>query len=687
MHWSRTGSLVDVGALLVLCAIFALGGWLTVRQAFHLRSSERLVAGSAAGFILFISFANLLARVFPLTTAFWLASLLVLALGVASGLVSRRRPWLPASDLRAWPSLVAVALIGVVFTLILRGLAIFDDHYHLPLVSVMAAGNIPPRFPLDPSQHLAYHYGLHVFAAGAMRVGGLFPWSAWDLARGVAIAASVVLGWVWTHRMTQSRPAALLGSMLLLLGGGARWLLLFLPAQVLNRIGSSLTPQASATATGPTLALELVRPWQVGGAGPIPYPFAYANGMFGSLGMAFGGSGALPAMTILLLLLLATRQRLNWPAVLTVGVIFGSLGLSAEHLFVIALGGVVCAMAVYSLARRRADTTIQASMLSQWGWVLGLAVILAVTQGGFLTETLRDYVARVLGQSYAIVQTDYQGFSLRWPPILFSGHLGPLSILNGGQLVVLLAEAGPALLLAPVAVAIVIARRRKRDIFIQGLLIGSIVSFLVPMVLEYGLEFDITRLTALALWVWLVLAFPFLWRRVHHSQVTLKAIAGIAYGITVFGGAILLGINLLAIGTPTTTTFLRYGEGKLARRLWNRLDPNAQILDRVPERAVTLFGRASRAMKDVYHRYPDWEALIADPDPVKVAQAGYSYIYLDRSWAESIAAAQGILTDRKCVQVVDTLTYRDGDYRYLLDVRQCGSPVASGQAGGVQRTQ
>jgi hypothetical protein len=392
-------------------------------------------------------------------------------------------------------------------------------------------------------------------------------------------------------------------------------------------------------------------------------------------------------MTILLLLLPTTRQRLGWPGLLTLGAVFGSLGLSAEHLFVIALGGVVCAIAVYSFVSRRAGQSVPTSRLRQWGWVLGLATILAALQGGFLTETLRDCAARALGQSYAIVQTDYQGFSARWPPILFSGHLGPLSILDGRQLVILLAETGPALALAPIVVAIVVAGRRKRDILVQGLLFGSIVSFLVPMVLEYGLEFDITRMTSLALFLWLVLTFPFLWRRLRHTRVVFKTIAGTAYGITVFGGTVLLGINLLAIGTPTNTTFVRGGDEKLARRYWDRLDPNAQILDRVPERAVTLFGRASLAMKDVYHPPREWESLIASPDPAKVAQAGYSYIYMDRAWAESIAAAQGSLIDNRCVRVIDKLSYPDTDYRYLLDVRQRRPPVASAQAVGNQPKQ
>jgi len=59
-----------------------------------------------------------------------------------------------------------------------RGLAILDDYHNLPLVSMIAAGDVPPHFYLNPTNRLAYHYGLHLFSGSLVQQGGLFPWSA-----------------------------------------------------------------------------------------------------------------------------------------------------------------------------------------------------------------------------------------------------------------------------------------------------------------------------------------------------------------------------------------------------------------------------------------------------------------------------------------------------------------------------
>src|SRR3990172_8866754 len=172
IYWMRTRDIMLPALYLLMSILWSFGGWMVVSHAFSLRSRERLVSGAAAGFVLFITLSNLLANILPLTLAFWSASGIIFIAGLALALRSRARPPVDPGDLRAWP-VVAVALgTSWIFTLILRGLAIFDDYYHLPLVSSMAAGDIPPHFQLDPAQHLAYHHALQVFAASLVRLGG-----------------------------------------------------------------------------------------------------------------------------------------------------------------------------------------------------------------------------------------------------------------------------------------------------------------------------------------------------------------------------------------------------------------------------------------------------------------------------------------------------------------------------------
>ena len=84
-YWSRTGSFVDIASFIILCALWALGGLLITSHAFHLKQREKLVAGLAAGFLLFIVLSNLLAQILPLTVAYWSSSGIIFLIGVAPG--------------------------------------------------------------------------------------------------------------------------------------------------------------------------------------------------------------------------------------------------------------------------------------------------------------------------------------------------------------------------------------------------------------------------------------------------------------------------------------------------------------------------------------------------------------------------------------------------------------------------
>jgi hypothetical protein len=150
MYLSRTNSLVDISLYLLLTGAWVMGGYLLVRYAFHLRRVERVVAGLAVGFLLFISMSNLLAHLPPLTYAFWGSSILILLAAIACAWKSRLHPWFEKSDFFVIPLLVSLAAITLLFTLILRGGSIFDEYQHLPLISIMAAGEIPPHFYLNP---------------------------------------------------------------------------------------------------------------------------------------------------------------------------------------------------------------------------------------------------------------------------------------------------------------------------------------------------------------------------------------------------------------------------------------------------------------------------------------------------------------------------------------------------------
>ncbi len=670
-YWTLTGNWLDMAVFFLLCLLWAAGGWLLVSHAFHLKRNENLIAGFAAGFLLFIVLSNLLAQILNLTTAYWASSGLIFLSGIAAAQFSKKGWRINIPSLGSWPQLLALGAVTLLFTLVLRGLAIFDDYYHLPMISVMATGDIPPHFYLDPALHLPYHYGLQVFAAGMVRLGGFYPWSAWDISRAIVLGFTAVLAWIWIRRVTRSPLPAYLGSFLLLFGGATRWLLLFIPTPLLNRMGAHLTMDISGMTAGGSLVTDLVNRWPMDGGGPFPFPYAFASGIFEPLNMQLGATGALWEMTILLLLLVWKPGRSSWVGMLITGLLLASLALSAEHVYAALFAGSVIIFIVYAAVRARRHRPLKLAALLPWGIPLAISAVLAIFQGGYITGGFMNVLSKLTGRSYPMVTTDFQGFSLRWPPAMPSGHLGPLSLFDPGQVVIMLAEAGPALILLVLAAIYWLRHVRKSQLIPQALAAGSLLSVIFPVFFKYGLDFDITRLVAAALWLSLALSFPFLWLWLQKARPAFRLLAGIGYRVTVFAGLVMLAVELVAIPVPQTTYYLKYNEGELARTYWNKLEPGAQVLDSRPERAVLLFGRASFAARDVYKRAPEWQALVASPDPATVAARGYSYVYMDETWWQGLSPEVQAAYLKPCIKLVTQLDFSAGQFRKLFNVGAC----------------
>jgi hypothetical protein len=670
-YWSRTGSLFDIASFIVLCALWAVGGFFIAGHSFHLKHREKLAAGLATGFLLFIVLSNLLAQVLPLTAAYWSSAGIIFLTGFLLALLTKRRLRLSLKALSGWPHIVTLAVVVLGFTLILRGLAIFDDYYHLPMISVMATGDIPPHFYLNPSLHLPYHYGLQVFAASMVRLGGFFPWSAWDISRAIVFGYTVVLAWLWLRRLTRSSLPAYLGSGLLIFGGGARWLLLLIPTPFLARMGANLHMDLSGIAAGGSLVADLANRWPMDGGGPFPFPYAFASGILEPLNMQLGATGAMWEMTILLLLLIWKPRRYTLIAMLTIGLILACLALSSENVYVLVVAGMAIIIMIDLLRNLILHRPDKFRTLKTWGIPLAVSIVLALFQGGYITGGFMSILASLTGRSYPMVRTDFQGFSLRWPPAVPSGHFGPLSLFDPGQIVIMFAEAGLALILLPVAVIYWLKKLHRSDRLPQALAAGSVISLLFPVFFRYGLDFDITRLVGAALWLGFALAFPVLWLWLVNAHTNYRILAGVGYGVAIFAGLVMLSVELIAIPAPQTTYYLKSREGDFARQYWNRLEQNAQILDSYPERAVLLFGRASYAAEDVYQRSPTWEALIANPDPANVASAGYSYVYMDQNWWQALSPQIQAAYSQPCVQLVAEKTLSGNQDRKLFNVQAC----------------
>ncbi len=670
-YWTRTGSLIDIAGFLLLCLLLAFGGVSLVSHSFRLKKRENLIAGLATGFLSFIVLSNLLAQVISLPIAYWLSAGLIFISGLMLAVINRKSLRSSLVVWRNWPQLVVLLAVFLVFTLILRGLAIFDDYYHLPLISVMATGDIPPHFYLDPSLHLPYHYGLQVFAAALVRLGGFFVWSAWDISRAAMLAFAVLLAWLWLRRVTRSQLAAYLGTGLLVFGGAARYLLLLIPNPVLAHMGANLHMDISGITAGGDLVTALTNIWPMDGGGPFPFPYAFASGILEPLNMQLGATGSMWQVTILLLLLL-WRPRKNSPlAMVTLTVVLASLALSAEHVFALVVAGMVIIFIISLVRNRVLKRPNNREHLITWGIPLLVSTLVALFQGGYITGGVMSLVSKITSRTYPMVTTDFQGFSLRWPPAMPSGHFGPLSLFDPGQIVILLAEAGPALILLPFVIYYWLKKLKTTSRLPQALAAGSIISLLFPVFFRYGLDFDITRLVGAALWLSYVLAFPFIWLWVVNARQGYRLLAGFGYAVAILAGLVMFSVELIAIPSPQTTYYIQYNEGDFARAYWNRLEKGSQVLDSRPERAVLLFGRASFAATDVYKRSPSWQALVADPDPLAVVSQGYSYVYMDQDWWQSLTPQLQAAYSQPCVSLVAEMSLPGNQFRKLYNLQAC----------------
>lgn len=375
-------------------------------------------------------------------------------------------------------------------------------------------------------------------------------------------------------------------------------------------------------------------------------------------------------MTVFLLLLLLPRGRFSIAGVTIWSILFASLALSAEHLFTVIWVGILISVVIALLTRKRMHTSVTKETLIQWGSILMVSIILALVQGGFITETARNLLSTLTGaisQSY-----NAHGFSLRLPPGLLSAHLGSLSIINPGQLVALLAELGPVLLIVPI-----IFIGFKRDLkyghlFALGLAISVAISLIFPLFFQYDVDRSITRMPATGLWTALVLGFPILWRALPHMNIAAKIGLSVGFVACVLAGVVIFRVQLYSINSPQLAYFIDGLDAGYAVDYWNKLPASAQVLDRVPERAVTIFGHISRASSGIYDPLPDWQALINDPNPSRIASGGYDYIYMDRIWWEGLTTAQQEYFQQPCVGIMDQREQENKkDFRLLIDVSAC----------------
>ncbi|HSL43249.1 MAG TPA: hypothetical protein VK897_07450 [Anaerolineales bacterium] len=654
--------------LFLLFFLWGLAGWLMTIRWFDLEDHERGLIGFGLGMIVANWLGNLVARFLPMSIAFWVAALLTLALGIFAAWPLNREHFAGLGKIR-WSSWLLLAAMTFVFTLIGRGLGMLDDFQNLPTISIMATGDIPPHLPGSPDVRYGYHYFLILLGVQFMRVASAPPWTALDLARGLTLALTIILAGLFAWRLTRNRMVAGLSAVFYALAGGTRWLLLLLPGALLYRVSSALTLIGSGQDTASTLFEALSLPWEVAGSGPIPFPFAFVNGVNVPAVMAHHGYGVSAHLILLLLLLLAGAQR-TWKAGISLTILLASLALANEVDFGFLYIGAVLVAGLW-IYQNRMIRPPQAARF--WIILLILAGITAVIQGGLLTEVIRGRLAPVTTDAESYFKV---GFSVV-PPTVISSHLGKLSLFSPFQLLAALLEVGPLVLAFPL-VLIWGYRAFREEKWFQAAFVASAIFSLLSIFIEYSGNAGLTattRMLSTLFFVCKLLAVPLFWLWLQSQLEWKRSIVYTLGAIATLSGVVLLALQLIAVPRPVYTDFISDMDATFYERYWDRLSPaSAWILDPESSRAPTIFGRQANSLINWGVNTPEYESLLENPDPYQLNVAGYHYVYADKDYWKQYAA----LLEQPCVKVLQTV---DGvkqahggivpDFRQLADISAC----------------
>jgi len=673
-------NLADLARILVWMALWGLGGVWLVRSAFNLRPEEQALVGFGSGLVLQTWFANLVGHFLTVPLAFWLAAGGVLLVGLGFSIADLRRDWRLVYRIPVRPGqwLVLLAL-GYILVVVGQGLAILDDYQNLPVTSILATGDIPPHFPLDPKVLFNYHYFTLLFTSELMRIGGLHPWNSLDIVRGLCLALSVMIGALWVKRATQSTLAGLVSVLMGLFSGGARWMLLLLPESFLRRIAPSIQMIGSGQATAPDFFSALTSPWAVDSGAVWPFPFAYANGInTPSIWTYHSGAGAMGGIIGSTLLLTHNRWR-GWRGGVVTAILLAALTLIAETSLARLVSGFAVLTLLYLVLRKRlaarGGRLHLPGSLGRWWVVLIPTVLIAAIQGGVVTGLVSGLVSRLSGQA---AENSYftLGFKLFWPPAFLSSHLGYLSFANFYQVIVALFEIGPVILLLPLPLIWGVKAFRAGRWYEAALIVMPVLS-LVTLVIQYTGSAGPTALNRVQSQLIGLssggIAMAAVWRWGSRRVEWIKAVVGGLLFLSMFGGIVLFGIELLSAPRPIYSTFIGILDARFERDYWNKLEKDALIFDPIAWRAPTVFGRFTDSYKTWYEPKPEWEKLVADPSPAALRAYGYDYIYWDfKYWDRLKPEVQQRFTDA-CVRLVKQEEWKETpyDFRRLLDIRSC----------------
>lgn len=675
MYWFRVDNPLVILVWLVVTGIWCLGGWLLARHAFRLMSGERLLVGFGLGLVVYLWIVNLLGRVVSPTLSFILSAILVLLLGLAFAWKGER-PVLDWRDWKIWKWLLVGLVLVWLFQRVAMGMAIFDEPKNLSIVSTMAAGDIPPHHYMNADVYFPYHYGFQLLGSSLVRLGGLFPWSAFDMSKALVGAYFFLLIALFTRRFVDRPWAGLIVAVVMALATGTRFLIYLLPHSWMAAIDPLIKVRAPDPVVGLPLSQAILQGIVIDDGPPAPLLFGFMDGFGWPFTMNIHiGPSTLSAIILLLAWMLASRmtRKASW---IILAILFSFWALVWESSYAVFLiGGSLAAIFWLVKKRGKVDSWIKWTTMA-----MVFSIPFAVWQGGTITELVREMFSGMsqvssLNPAEAV---SLGGFSLRWPLAIYSKHLGALEIFSWRELFVALLEFGPVIFFTPWITWWGWKRLQTGDWMTFMVVVGSWVSFGIPILLSFEYDRDIVRFTEYSRWVWIILLAIMLLEPAAKERRLLRTVGVASLLLMIFGGLVITG-PILSAATQTVLTEPDVSgiDALVAEDAWDSLAPDSLVFDPQGWRGTMLTGRLTRVvegnMSYNYSHSPRWEAILANPSISELLNQGYKYVYIEQAWWNSLSDEAREALSAKCIQVMtEHVDGASGDFRRLINLEGCG---------------
>ncbi len=547
------------------------------------------------------------------------------------------------------------------FYMVARGMSIWDEFKTFPLVSMIAAGDIPPHFPYDLHVILDEHYLRYLIAAQFMRIGDFYPWTSLALLQSFSLSLSTLLLIIWVQRITRNAFAAAVGGIFHLFAGGTRWLLLLFPPALIDKFNNAIQRVGSGLSSGTDLRSALISPWAAQGMAPIPIPFAFTNGFIKPFVLGVGWDNI--SFLILILVLLLYDKAKDKKALFLIGILLAALGLMDETTFAF-LTALLILIHLFQLRKKEEQPRKEARdhlfmLLCVW--------VVVFLQGGFFSGILNNLLHTT--------STSYHTFKVEFifPPAFINPHLGELQVTNPIHLLILCLECGPIAFAFPLVLIWgwkCLQNKKYVDVaYIGTSLLG--LAFCFVQITSKGINTAVNRVQNDFLEVSLLFTVPVLFYWLQRRGRAMKIVTMLLAFVSLFGGIVVLGTELSGIQEPKLGLFITEMDVRMMDKYWDKLGKGALVLDPNIPRAITIFARSANSSIDFYESKKEWQIMVDDPDPQKMAKAGYDYLYYDREYWKTLTPREQQLLTSSCVKQVNEETEWTGDFRLLVDISGC----------------